>query len=171
MKENMLDVLFYLFENYSDQNPSEDRKGLQNYLLNAGFHHQDIERALAWLERLAETATTVAPATALHPLRLYALEEQKWINQECQGHLFFLEQAGILNATIREQVIDQVIALEDAEFDLDKLKWVILMIMLNRQENQQDHQENAYDNTLTEAQMDFLWLDSVTTDRAREHYH
>lgn len=164
MKENMLDVLFYLFENYSENNPSQDRDSLQDYLVNAGFKSKEVNKAFDWLEKLADSSNTVALSRTNHPLRLYTTEEQKWIDPTCQGHLFFLEQAGVLDATMREQVIDQVVALEDRNFSLDKLKWIILMIMLNRKENKEHAEE-------TEAKMDFLWLDSVTYDHEHEHYH
>lgn len=164
MKENMLDVLFYLFENYSDDQTAQDRDSLHNYLTNMGFHTQEVNRAFAWLEKLAEDANAVDATRSHQPIRIFSAEEQLWLSPECQGHVLFLEQANIIDATMREQVIDQVVALEDDSFDLDKLKWVILMIMLNRK----DDTEKTLD---TEARNDFLWLDSITADREREYYH
>jgi Smg protein len=164
MKENMLDVLFYLFENYSENQTSEDKTTLQNYLINAGFQSKEVTRAFDWLEKLAEDANTVDNTHSHQPIRVFSANELRWLNTDCRGHILFLEQAGILDATLREQIIDQVVALEDEDFNLDKLKWVILMIMLNRKENAEESEEDA-------ARTDFLWLDSITTDREREHYH
>jgi Smg protein len=44
----------------------------------------------------------------------------------------FLEQNGILNATNREIVIDRVMALEDEDISLEKLKWITLMVLLSQ---------------------------------------
>ncbi|HKF93933.1 MAG TPA: DUF494 family protein, partial [Gammaproteobacteria bacterium] len=45
MKESVLDVLMYLFESYiDDENDVElDREALQSKLVEAGFHHREIE--------------------------------------------------------------------------------------------------------------------------------
>jgi Smg protein len=59
MKENVFDVLMYLFENYymDDDNPvSPDRESVQQDLRNAGFPSAEIDRAFSWLEGLASRA-------------------------------------------------------------------------------------------------------------------
>jgi Smg protein len=40
-----------------------------------------------------------------------------------------LEQVGILNPQQREIVIERLLALEAEEFDLEKVKWVVLMVL------------------------------------------
>ena len=49
MKENVLDLLIYLFENYmsADDEPRPDRSTLKVELDKAGFAEPDIERAHA----------------------------------------------------------------------------------------------------------------------------
>ena len=37
----------------------------------------------------------------------------------------------MLNLETREMVIERVLALDNAEFELDDLKWVILMVLFN----------------------------------------
>ncbi len=49
------------------------------------------------------------------------------------GILLFLEQIQVLNLETREMVIERVLALDTAEFDLEDLKWVILMVLFNIQ--------------------------------------
>ena len=51
---------------------------------------------------------------------------------ECRGFLMFLEQQGILDAIQRELVLDRAMALDQDEFDLDDLKWVVLMVLFNQ---------------------------------------
>lgn len=51
----------------------------------------------------------------------------------------FLEQVEVLTPEIREMVIDRIMGLETNEFELDDLKWIILMVLFNVPGN-----ENAY---------------------------
>jgi len=50
-----------------------------------------------------------------------------------------LENVGILSPTQRELVIDRLMALEGDEIDLEKLKWVVLMVLFS-----QPGQETAF---------------------------
>ena len=55
MKENVLDVLMYLFETYvdADAEPEPDQSQLRGELVRAGFGGVEIDRALDWLDGLA----------------------------------------------------------------------------------------------------------------------
>ena len=52
MKENVLEVLMYLFETYIDteEEPEPDQNELRDELARAGFGDSEIDRALDWLE-------------------------------------------------------------------------------------------------------------------------
>ena len=54
MKENVIDVLMYLFETYVDteEDPEPNQNELRLELLRAGFGDNEIERALVWLDGL-----------------------------------------------------------------------------------------------------------------------
>ncbi len=54
MKENVLDVLMYLFQNYmdDDEDADPDRESIQTELLAAGFPSREIEQAFEWLDSL-----------------------------------------------------------------------------------------------------------------------
>ena len=56
MKENVLDVLMYLFETYIDteEEPEPDQNELRDELTRAGFGDSEIDRALDWLDGLAD---------------------------------------------------------------------------------------------------------------------
>lgn len=56
MKENVLDVLMYLFENYFYDEPEDepDRVSMEENLQQAGFNNGEIEKAFEWLDGLAE---------------------------------------------------------------------------------------------------------------------
>lgn len=154
----MLDVLFYLFDNYPDVDDSsaQHKRVLQGHLKAAGFQSHEIDQAFDWLEKLADEGEFSEKMEKPFSYRVFSSEEKRWINTECQGHIYFLEQAEILDIQTREQVINQIITLEDENFDLDKLKWVVLMVMINRKGENKD----------------FLWIDSVTNaGQGGELYH
>jgi Smg protein len=46
--------------------------------------------------------------------------------------LLFLEQSGILDPLSRELVIDRAIAIEQSAVAVDELKWVVLLVLMNR---------------------------------------
>jgi Smg protein len=157
MKENVFDVLMYLFENYymDDENTiTPDRESVQQELRNAGFPAPEVERAFNWLEELA--TDTPPPATqAEHSLRLFARQETERLDTECQGLLLFLEQMGVLNPHSRELVIDRAMALDNADFDIEQLKWVVLMVLFN-----QPGEEAAY-----------AWLEDMVFENLTNSLH
>lgn len=132
----MFDVLMYLFETYIHDEPEMqvDQDTLTDDLTRAGFHRSDIYSALSWLEGLAdlqEGKDVPIMVSDSHALRIYTQEEELRLDAECRGFLLFLEQIQVLNLESREMVIDRVMALETPSFDLDDLKWVILMVLFN----------------------------------------
>lgn len=143
MKENVLDVLIYLFENYmfDDGEYEPDQETLTIELSQAGFEHGMIDQAFAWLENLADmcdaqNAAGDAPPPKQDALRHYTPEESERLGAEAQGLLINLEQCGVLNPVSREMVIDQFMALGVDSIDIDHLKWVILMVLSNYAEGE-----------------------------------
>jgi Smg protein len=134
MKENVFDVLMYLFENYymdDDQGLAADRDVVHQELSQAGFPSREIERAFLWMEGLAKDGIEqVTPAK--RSMRLYCTDEMNRIDTESRGFLLFLEQMGVLSPANRERAIEQAMALESDDFDLDQMKWVILMVLFNQ---------------------------------------
>jgi Smg protein len=142
MKESVLDVLMYLFQNYmsDDTDFHPDRESMQVELLEAGFPSREVGQALEWLDDLAARQDCTSPfLNAERSFRIYTDQEHNKLDSECQGYVLFLEQAGILNSEMRELVIDRVMALDADEIDLTQLKWIILMVLFN-----QPGQEEAY---------------------------
>ena len=75
MKENVLDVLMYLFETYVDteDEPEADHSELRDELALAGFGDPEIDRALDWLD--APVRRYCAPEVPNFPYAA-TLEEQ-----------------------------------------------------------------------------------------------
>ncbi len=135
MKENMFDVLMYLFEHYymdEETELSPDRESLHTELMEAGFPASDINQAFEWLEDLAVQPHQVQAPQTDHALRIYSTAENERLDTESRGFLLFLEQMGILTPEARERVIDRAMALDTDDFDIDQLKWVVLMVLFNQ---------------------------------------
>ncbi len=143
MKDGVLDILIYLFENYfdtdADDGPEPDRDTLQQELERAGFPPGEVERALSWLEELAADPSRQHPAPTTRAIRVFAALEQARLDTDCRGYLVHLEQVGILSPAQRELVIDRLMALDGDEIDIEKLKWVVLMVLFS-----QPGQETAF---------------------------
>lgn len=132
MKETVLDVLMYLFDNYMDADDVDsDEESLHMELIDAGFSEEEIGKAFLWLEGLSDQQGTL-PVTSTNSLRIYTDDELERLDVECRGFLLFLEQVEVLNPATRELVIDRIMALETEDIDLDQLKWVILMVLFNQ---------------------------------------
>ena len=160
MKENVLDVLMYLFENYMDEEEDlgADRETLKLELQEAGFAHGEVDKAIAWLEDLAklrESESEVTSTTNLKASRVYSELEAKKIDVECRGFLMFLENIGVLNRHTREMGIDRVMALGADDIDIEQLKWVVLMVLFN-----QPGQEGA-----------FAWIEDLVFEEERGNLH
>jgi Smg protein len=137
MKENVLDVLMYLFETYVDteEDPEPDQNELRLELSRAGFGDSEIERALEWLDGLTDHqeclnyGTVTARSTRMH----------ERLDAYCRGYITYLEQTEILSPPQREVLVDRLLALESADIDVDQIKWVVLMVLFS-----QPGQEQAY---------------------------
>jgi Smg protein len=129
MKENVIDVLLYLFENYIDTEDSDkpDNDALELELEQVGFQELEIHKALDWLENM--TVVADMPLKRHATMRIFSEVEKERLDVECRGYLLFLEQVGVLDVETREVVIERVMALDTEEIDLDQLKWVILMVL------------------------------------------
>ncbi len=142
-KQDVLDVLVYLFQNYMSEESEvdADRESVQSELLEAGFPHGEVDKALAWLEELAAQppVSDDLPGNTGRSIRVFAPQECRKLAAEARGFLLELESAGIVTVTTRELIMDRVMALETHEINLEEMKWVILMVLFN-----QPGQEDAY---------------------------
>jgi Smg protein len=160
MKENVLDVLMYMFDNFMEDDSAfdADQETLSSELALAGFQRAEIDKAFAWLEDLSvmcEDGQGFVPSSAQHALRHYTPAEQDKLSQALRGFVLFLEQRGILDPVTRETVIDRVMALDTEEIDLEQLRWVIMMVLYN-----QPGREGSY-----------AWMEDMVYDEVTHHLH
>jgi Smg protein len=145
MKESVLDILIYLFENYFDAEldcaPEPDRDTLRDELERAGFSEREVGRALEWLEQLSadpQRAGAIANPGS-RAIRIFDARETARLETECRGYILYLENIGIISAAQRELVIDRLLALDVQQIDIEHVKWVVLMVLFS-----QPGQQSAY---------------------------
>ena len=158
MKENVLDVLMFLFENYFYDEPEKtpDRDSLEENLHQAGFTNGEIDKAFHWLDGLAEQRHQ--PDLFQHnqrAIRIYVESELARLDTECRDFLMYLENIDIIDGQRRELVLDRLLALETDEITLEDMKWVVLMVLFN-----QPGQE-----------ANFAWMEDLMFDTEQEYRH
>jgi len=125
----MFDVLVYLYEHYwrPEAFPEEDL--LTRKLSAVGFEAEEITDALAWLKGMAALAANQAVAPRTGSVRVFAPVESHHIGMEGLGYLSFLESAGVLDAMLREVIVDRLMAIEGGPVALEDLKVIVLMAL------------------------------------------
>jgi len=163
MKQNIFDVLMYLFENYmnDDVEFDVDEDSLRNELQEAGFQLGQIAQAFDWLEGLTNYQEeghypTYNPEhLPERSTRVYTQEECEKLDTNSRGFLIFLEQTGVLDQMTREMVVDRVMALDTDESDIEQLKWVVLMVLFN---------QPGFDGSIS-------WMEELVFDEATGQLH
>jgi len=158
MKQSVLDVLLYIFENHlEDGDMPPNRDALQRDVVDAGFPAREVDKALSWIEALAAERPLLQSAEKSHcaPTRVFSAPEVQRLDADCQGFLYFLENRGIIDATRRELIVNRVMALDEEDISLDDLKWVVLMVLFN-----QPGLEDAY-----------AWMESLMFDCEPQFAH
>jgi Smg protein len=132
MKETVLDVLMYLFENYQEGefSDSDNQVTLRDELVAAGFPDQEVAHAFDWVDGLAQQRQLPIIFSPGGAVRVYCREEMSKLSTECRGFIMYLEQLGIFGGQARELVIDRLMALTE-EIDLERVKWVCLLVLMN----------------------------------------
>ena len=137
MKEDMLEVLIYLFQNYIIDGASFDsgHDELTEELVGAGFAGEEIDKAFIWLEELLEVCEQDASQQSQQTrtsVRIYTKEEADVLKLDGQSLLTRLTTANVLDQFSREMVIDRVMALDSQDVNIDHIKWVALMVISNQ---------------------------------------
>ena len=159
MKENVLEVLMYLFENYMDEEAEikPDPELITTELREAGFASIEIDKAFDWLEGLSnlQQSNDIQADQSRKSIRVFSDQEKQKLNPDCMGFILFLDNIGAFDQSVREMIIDRVMALETHEIDLEQLKWVMLLVLFN-----QPGQEAAY-----------TWIEDVIFEESASNIH
>lgn len=127
----MFDVLLYLFETYYNPDACPEPDQLARKLSAAGFPREEIDEALDWLDSLSSAAVPSRPdvPAVASASRIYTELEYERLGSEAIGFLAFMESAGLLDAGLREIIIDRAFALGESPISLDALKVIVVMVL------------------------------------------
>jgi len=154
MKENVIDVLKYLFESYLDEDTENIPTGssVENELSLAGFGQKNIGKAFEWLEDLAKLKSYQFQISAdkNFPNRIYDAYEQEKFTLEARGFLYYMEDMGILDFNLREIVLERSLALETEQINLEQIQWTTLMVLFN----------------ISGSEGAFSWIENVVFDQS-----
>ncbi len=133
MKENVVDILKYLFESYLDEefNQIPTDKQVQKELSLAGFNKKNITKAFQWLEDLSLIEDDLFEQPESLQNRVYNSYELERFSTQARGFILYLENKGLLDFNLRETIIDKALALDIEEIDLNLIQWVVLMVFYN----------------------------------------
>lgn len=141
MKEELFEVLMYIFENHISRDRPEQasEEVLFRELSEAGFTPEIIDTAFEWLDNIAAIHNAEAQSEDKLALssgfRVFSEEELKHFTPEMCGLLLKLEHLGILDSYSREIVINRLFAIDPKEIDEHRVKWIILMVLVDDPEN------------------------------------
>lgn len=134
MKANVLDILVYLFDTYFIGGAQVPEDGGFNIELHArGFSQDQIDQAANWFLSLAKSSNLggLDKGDFCSGKRIYSDYEQSKINVDCRGYLQLLEDRRVISSSLREFIIDRVMALPVEEIELDVFKRVVGLVVFN----------------------------------------
>src|SRR5262245_24073447 len=107
----MIEIFVYIFHTYTDYAAQPAPEALASKLKAAGFPQAEVQAALQWLADL-RSATDQAALPLVDPRaqRVYAASEIEQLGVDGIAFLGFLERNRILDARLRELVIERAAA-------------------------------------------------------------
>ena len=108
---------------------------LTEELVAEGYQPDEVEISLAWIGRfLAEPASTVSTAVEeinSKGLRSQSLEEQLSLSTEAFGYLLRLENAGLIDPSLREEILERALVSFENEVGEDEMKIISRMVLMD----------------------------------------
>ncbi len=140
MKQHMMDVLVYVFENYMTEHynvkESDHRQVIINGLQKIGFSPGLIEEALLWLQQMSRAPNNLIVPTS-HSSRHFSQKEQQILGHDGIAFIEYLMAQGILNHHSRELLIDGLLYLKADNIEVDDLQWLALIILFSQPDQEQ----------------------------------
>lgn len=132
MRGRVFDVVAYITKRYGTARAAaRDPEEMRDELLDVGFEEDDVERALLWLRNLRNRGASVAvePGGAV---RVPSAEEALRVTPEAWGFLLRLERAGVVDAALREVVLERALSLDLPEIGLEEARVLVGLALLSR---------------------------------------
>lgn len=137
MKDDMVDVLIYLYENYIGEPVNVVQEISVNDLKNVGFTPEEIDKAFDWLVELAaRPLPQIVQKSSGRAVRIFTETECAHLNVACRCFLLRLEQLSLIDAFTRELIIQCVLALPTRTLNINQFKRIVLLVLLNQGEQE-----------------------------------
>jgi Smg protein len=144
-KENLLEILLYLFETYStaiDQHQANFDVIYQE-MVKAGFSPQGVSRVLNWFwlpDQLSKTSSKEeviqdSPYESRYSMHIYSREENSKITKEARGYLLYLERMHVITIALRELLIEQAMLSKVKVVNVEVMKWLLCKIVFDNQKH------------------------------------
>lgn len=126
----MVDIFFYLLENYPGIAQCPDAITLARRMAYEGFEEHEVHAAVTWVEQLREPlAIECFAATHAHSTRVFHNLEWLHIGHENLNLLSSLEYAHSITAQQREHIIERCMVLPFGMINTETFKALVLTIL------------------------------------------
>ncbi|GAA4823957.1 protein Smg [Marinicella pacifica] len=140
MKQHMMDVLVYVFENYMTEQYNLKESGHRQLIINGlqkiGFSPGLIEDALTWLQQVSQSPGTLLKQDAAS-CRHFSETERRMVGDEGIDFIQYLMAQGILDHHSLELLIDGLLYLKADNIEVDDLQWLALIILYSQPDQEQ----------------------------------
>jgi len=113
----------------------DDPQELLEVLVADGYQADEVEIALAWIGRFLAEPAAAEPATCetinSKGLRAQSLEEQLSLSPEAFGYLLRLENSGLIDPSLREEIMERALVSFESEIGEDEMKIVSRMVLMD----------------------------------------
>jgi len=113
----------------------DDPRDLLEEMVADGYQPNEVEIAMAWLSRFLAAPFSDAPlaSEAIHStgLRAQSLEEQLSFSPEAFGYLLRLENSGLIDPSLREEILERALMSFENEIGEDEMKSVSRMVLMD----------------------------------------
>jgi len=130
----MVEVIAFLFEGFINRqiDMQISLEQIARELPEAGFSNDEIDFAMIWLDdTLNHEHLDVKALNSCDGFRIYNEFEEKKLDEEARGLLYFLEQNKMITPAVRELIIDRALALHINYVGKEEMRWVLLFVMMN----------------------------------------
>lgn len=129
-KTPLVNIFFYLFENYNGITQCPDALTLARRMTHEGFDENEVRAAVLWVEQLKQPL----PITQYHRMaarsqRIYHMSEIAQIGQENLLLLAQLEVTGSLDSVQRERIVERCMLLPYPITSSDHFKALLLTVL------------------------------------------
>ena len=126
----MVDIFFYLIENYPGIAQCPDAITLARRMAYEGFEEHEVQAAVLWVEELRKPLDIewITP-THEHSTRVYHSVERVHLGDDNLNLLSSLEHVGSISAQQREHIIERCMMLPHGIINADTFKALVLTIL------------------------------------------